>query len=226
MSDPSRGLPPGGLRGFAAENGWLLLVERVVGSALRRMRDASLGRKLRTRGFRVGRTPRLLGLAHMTVGENFSAGHDLWLEAVTSFAGQALQPELRIGAHCNLSDSVHIGCAGRVTIGSGLLCGSRVLIIDHAHGSYGDLFGSASDPAVRPNLRPLSVGGAITIGDNVWVGDGAVILPGAHIGDGAVIGANSVVNGPVPPATVAAGAPLRLLRRWDAGTQTWRRLPK
>ena len=101
-----------------------------------------------------------------------------------------------------------------------------MLIIDHAHGSYSDQAGSASDPSVRPNLRPLSTGGAISIGDNVWVGDGAVILAGAQIGDGAVIGANSVVKGVVPPETVAAGAPLRLLRRWDAETRTWPRLPR
>ena len=210
--------------GFAAENGWLLLAQRAAGSAVRRLRDHFLSRQLRTRGFRVGRTPRLLGLAHMVVGENFSAGNDLWLEAVTRFAGQTLEPELRIGTNCNLSDSVHIGCASKVSIGSGFLCGSRVLIIDHAHGSYGDRAGS--DPGVRPNLRPLSTGGVVTIGDNVWVGDGVVILAGAVIGDGAVIGANSVVNGVVPASTVAAGAPLRLLRRWDAAMQTWPRLPK
>ena len=212
------------LSSFAAENGWLVLGMRAGGSAVRRVRDALLARQLGTRGFHLGRTPRLLGLAHMAVGENFTAGNDLWLEAVTRFAGQVLEPELRLGANCNLSDAVHIGCASQVTIGSGFLCGSRVLIIDHAHGSYGVGVGAGSDPCVRPNLRPLSPGGEIVIGDNVWVGDGAVILAGARIGDGAVIGANSVVNGVVPPATMAAGAPLRLLRRWDAETRTWPRI--
>ena len=99
-----------------------------------------------------------------------------------------------------------------VTIGDGFLCGSRVVIVDHAHGSYG---ADGSDPAVRPNLRRLSTGGRVLIGKNVWVGDGCAILAGAEIGDGAVIGANSVVSGVVPAGCVAVGAPARVVKRWD-----------
>jgi len=209
---------------FAVENGWWLLIQKVVGGGFRRLRDTFLERKLGTKGFRIGRSPRLLGLGHCRIGLNFSAGNDLWLHAVTSHAGEQLHPSLTIGDDCNLSDHVHIGCANEVTIGSGLLCGSRVLIIDHAHGTYGAGPGIDSAPGVRPNLRPLSVTGSVSIGKNVWIGDGAAILPGARIGDGAVIGANSVVRGEVPAATMAAGVPARILRRWESETATWVRL--
>lgn len=53
----------------------------------------------------------------------------------------------------------------------------------------------------------------VTIGDNVWIGGNVVICPGVTIGDCAVIGAGSVVTRDVPPWTVAAGNPCRVLRQ-------------
>jgi len=50
------------------------------------------------------------------------------------------------------------------------------------------------------------------IGDDVYIGPGAKILGDVTIGDGAVIGANAVVVHSVPPRTVAAGVPARIIR--------------
>lgn len=55
--------------------------------------------------------------------------------------------------------------------------------------------------------------GPVTIGNNVWIGDAAILLSGVTVGDGSVIGAGSVVTRSVPPFSIAAGAPARVLRR-------------
>ena len=50
------------------------------------------------------------------------------------------------------------------------------------------------------------------MGNDVWIGAGATILPGARIGDGVIVGAGAVVGGTVPPYTVVAGNPARVIR--------------
>ena len=54
------------------------------------------------------------------------------------------------------------------------------------------------------------------VGHDVWLGRGAVVLPGARLGDGVIVGAGAVVAGEVPPYSVIAGNPARVLRaRFD-----------
>ncbi len=68
------------------------------------------------------------------------------------------------------------------------------------------------------NMEPpagadMPLKGDTVVGNDVWIGQNAVILPGVHIGDGAIIGADSVVGSNVEPYTIAAGNPVRVLRK-------------
>ncbi len=53
----------------------------------------------------------------------------------------------------------------------------------------------------------------IRIEPNVWLGFDCVILPGVTVGEGSIAGARSVVNTDVPPYSVVAGNPARVIRR-------------
>ncbi|GGW77084.1 acetyltransferase-like isoleucine patch superfamily enzyme [Streptomyces albaduncus] len=59
------------------------------------------------------------------------------------------------------------------------------------------------------------------IEDDVWIGAGAVILPGVTVGRGSVVGAGSVVTADVPPMTVVAGTPARVLRQITDADREW-----
>lgn len=52
----------------------------------------------------------------------------------------------------------------------------------------------------------------VVIGRRCFIGGGATILPGVRIGDESVIGAGAVVMDDVPPRSIAAGNPARVIR--------------
>lgn len=62
-------------------------------------------------------------------------------------------------------------------------------------------------------------GEIVSIGNDVWIGENTLIKGGITIGDGAVIGMGSVVTKDVPPFSIVAGVPARVIRmRFDANT--------
>ncbi len=52
----------------------------------------------------------------------------------------------------------------------------------------------------------------VQIGDDCWIGTGVFINPGVSIGNNAVVGANSVVSKNLPPHSISAGVPAKVIR--------------
>lgn len=203
---------------FFGENGIYIGFSALAGRSMRTFRSWMIARKLGVRKLRIGPRSFLRGLVFISMGEDFSAGEGLWLEAVAKYGDQSFRPRLVIGNHVRLSHWCHITCNHAVTIGDHVLIGSNVFIGDHNHGSYG---ANGSDPAMPPALRALERGRSVTIGRNVWLGDGVVVCPDVTMGEGSVAGANAVVTTDVAPFTMVAGVPARAIRRYDARAQSW-----
>ena len=53
----------------------------------------------------------------------------------------------------------------------------------------------------------------IRIENDAWIGAGAIILPGLTIGEGSIVGAGAVVTKDVPPHSVVAGNPARVIKK-------------
>jgi len=64
----------------------------------------------------------------------------------------------------------------------------------------------------RDRVEDIESKGDIIIENDVWIGTHCVILSGAHISNGVIIAANSVVNGYIPPYSIAAGSPAKVIK--------------
>ena len=65
----------------------------------------------------------------------------------------------------------------------------------------------AGSPVASEEVKP------VTIEDNVWIGKRAIIMPGVTIGQGSIVAGGAVVMVTVPPNTIVAGNPARLLKK-------------
>ena len=144
---------------------------------------------------------------YISIGSNFSSLWNLRIEAWDVYEGDTFKPEIIIGDNVIINTDCHIGCINKVTIGNNVLMASRIYISDHSHGQI-----THEDLQISPRKRRLYSKGPVTIEDNVWIGQGAAIMPNIKIGRNAIIGANAVVTKDVPPYTVVAGIPAKVIK--------------
>ncbi len=159
------------------------------------------------------------GIRYINIGTDFRFHGPAWIEAIDEYAGQTHEPEISIGQSFRASERLHITAIGRVVIGDDCLFGSSVFIGDHAHGTYRGK--GASDPTTPPALRGLGNRGDVVVGSNCWIGDNVTIIGPVTIGEGCVIAANSVVTSDIPPKSIAAGSPAKVVKSYDESTRGW-----
>jgi len=141
-----------------------------------------------------------------------------------------------IGTGCLIEGSLvtetknsKIMIGNNVYIGGGTLldCVSIIEIEDDVLISYQGILADSDNHSVRYSIRKKDLsdwrdGGRhdwsttvtkpIKIGKGVWIGARAIILKGVTVGEGAIVGAGSVVTKDVPPWTIVAGNPARIIR--------------
>jgi acetyltransferase-like isoleucine patch superfamily enzyme len=61
----------------------------------------------------------------------------------------------------------------------------------------------------------------ITVGDDCWIGANCVLTAGVTIGKHCIVAAGSVVTKDVPPFSIAAGNPARVIKHYDAALKDW-----
>ena len=107
-----------------------------------------------------------------------------------------------IGVHTRIG--LHNTIIGPVEIGShvNLAQGITVTALNH----------NFSDTNKRIDEQGVSTN-PVTIEDDVWVGANAVILPGVTIGEHCVVAAGAVVTKDVPPHSLVAGVPAKVIKQ-------------
>lgn len=164
---------------------------------------------------RIHPTARIDNPDRIRLGDGVSIGRHAWLYAIaTDLESGRYQSRMEIGSGTKIGAFCHITCAGTLALGSHVLIGQGVYISDNSH-KYEDV------------TRPIRIQGLAVketrIGDETWIGNHSVVMR-CFVGKHCVVGANSVVTRDVPDNCVVAGAPARVIKRFNPATESWERV--
>jgi acetyltransferase-like isoleucine patch superfamily enzyme len=112
--------------------------------------------------------------------------------------------DITLGRNTNIGFNSMIFSGSNVSLGENTILASFVYIIGGGH-DY-----TRTDIPIAEQDKP-SLG--VTVGDNCWLGAGAKVFDGVKIGEDSIIGAGAVVIKDVPPFSIAAGMPARVIRK-------------
>jgi acetyltransferase-like isoleucine patch superfamily enzyme len=170
----------------------LRLVWPALNARVRLRRATSLGRRVTLRG-----RPAVTNEGRMTIGDRVRLVSTVaTLELVTLPNGH-----LEIGDNVFVNYGTSLLSSAHVKIGNDCLIGTHVTVMDCD-------FHRVEDKAWD------TVGVPIVIEDRVWLGNRSMVLKGVRIGHDAVVGAGAVVTRDVPPRTLVAGVPAKVVRRF------------
>ena len=114
------------------------------------------------------------------------------------------QARIRIGGGSFLNLGVQVAAVELVEIGRHCMLANGCFVTDANH--------RFDDPARPVPWQGFTSKGPTRIGDNVWCGVNVTVTSGVTIGERCVIGSNSVVTTDLPPFSIAAGSPAKVLR--------------
>jgi acetyltransferase-like isoleucine patch superfamily enzyme len=153
---------------------------------------------------------------------------------------RATDATIAVGADCLIQgqlvaerDESCLIIGNRVLVGGGTVldCALSIKIDDDVLISYACVIADSDNHSLYPELRrndlrtwmdgrkhdwSTSAMRPIHICSGAWIGAHSIILKGVTIGAGAVVGMGSVVTRDVPPRTVVAGNPARVIKTIDA----------
>jgi acetyltransferase-like isoleucine patch superfamily enzyme len=144
-------------------------------------------------------------LAHKKIilGNRVSIGKYAIIRPSNSYGGE-IGEGLRVGDHSNIGPYCYIGCSGYIEIGNNVMMSPRVSLYAENH-----VFDDTSVPMKEQGVRRSF----IRIEDDCWIAANSIILAGVTIGKGSVVAAGSIVTHDVPPYSVVAGNPARLIKQ-------------
>lgn len=116
---------------------------------------------------------------------------------------------IKIGRESLIGEYSIIRGQGGVTIGDRVFTSpfTQIIAVNHIF-----------DDPERPFIHQGITAQGIVIEDDCWLGAGAVITDGVRVGKGSVVAAGAVVTKDVPPHSVVAGVPAKVIKTIDGQT--------
>ena len=141
----------------------------------------------------------------------FSIGDNSTIEDFSTINNGVGDVIIGYGTRIGLSNVI----IGPVTVGNNVIFAQNIVLSGLNHG-YEDI-------NIPPRLQKVTVS-PIIVEDDVWIGANAMVAAGVTIGKHSVVAGGSVVTKNVPPFSVVAGNPAKLLKKYNFENNKWERV--
>ena len=139
---------------------------------------------------------------YFNAGAGLSVRYGVWVFSTHKRIGK-----ITIGERVGLGRGAEIDYTGDLIIGNGVDIAERAMVLTHGHDLYGLI---PDEDIIEHKMRAYPT--PLVIHDNVFIGAYSLIMPGvSDIGENSVISAGSVVTTKVPPNTIVAGNPAKVI---------------
>ncbi len=153
---------------------------------------------------------------HLCIAADVVLGRNVRLSKFINLYGCTVGDDTKIGAFVEIQKNAHVG--QRCKISSHTFICEGVTIEDNVFIGHGVTFINDSYPRATTSKGQLQSESdwrveRTLVKTGASIGSGSTILSQVTIGENAIVGAGSTVTKDVPPNTIVAGNPARLLRR-------------
>lgn len=138
----------------------------------------------------------------LVFGDKVTIGSYAIIRPTNLYGGEA-GVGLKVGNNSSIGPYAYIGCSGYIEIGDNVMMSPRVSIYSENHN-----FSESTLPMIEQGVTRSFV----KIEDDCWLAANSVILAGVTVGKGSVVAAGSIVTKDVPPYSIVAGNPARIIK--------------
>lgn len=150
------------------------------------------------------------------IADDVTLGANVAIHAFVNLYGCSIGRDSRIGAFVEIQKNAHIGANVKVSSHTFICEGVQIeddVFIGHNVSFINDKYPRATNADGHLQSEADWQVGRVMVRRGASIGTGCTILSGVEIGEYATVGAGSVVTRDVPPKTIVAGNPARILRK-------------
>lgn len=134
------------------------------------------------------------------IGGEIRFGNDTFVAHLCTLRAEG--GNISVGNNVQISRNCYLNGAGNINIGDHTMLGPNSSIVSVNH---------ISDNVDIPMREQGIQKAKVSIESDVWLGAHVCVMPGVKIGKGSIIGAGAVVTKDIPPYSIAAGVPAKII---------------
>lgn len=170
------------------------------------------------KNLRIGENVKIFHPEKIQIGDNVDIADDVVFAPLVERNGEEYKSEIIIGNNVHFGTQDRIASKDMVIIEDDVLFAAFVHVTDHSHDYH-----NVALPIAKQGVMGK---GKVVIKKGAWLAFGCHILSGVTVGENSVVAANSVVTKDVPPYSVVAGNPARVVSAYDFQAARWEKIRK